>query len=134
MNDARTGGHLLHVAGADQLRFTCRVFVQFLARKNVGYGLKAPMWVIRRAECLPRRVIHGTNLIEHQKGIKLIQALRRDWAANEEPCALPLLMGCDDGFDVARRRDRLSSVQRRQHTIHHLARKADIVCWIAHGS
>ena len=48
--------------------------------------------------------------------------------------ALPLLMGCDDGFDVARRHDRLSSVQRRQHPIDHLARKADIVCRIAHGS
>src|SRR6266704_3004734 len=64
VNDARPGGHPLHVARAEHAAVAGRVLVLELALQHISDGLEAAMRVIWRADRLAGSVIDRPHLVE----------------------------------------------------------------------
>jgi hypothetical protein len=74
----------------------CRVFVFGFALQQAGHRLEAAVWMIGGAHRLPRRVVDGPHLVEHQERIGEAEPGRREGAANDEAGAFALAVGGDD--------------------------------------
>ena len=79
MQDARPGGHPLHVARAKAARVAQAVAVIDGAGEDIGDGLDAAMGVPGKAA----QVILGpfvAEIVEEQKGIKLLRVMKAEGA------------------------------------------------------
>jgi hypothetical protein len=83
--------------------------VLHFAFEDVTHGLEASVRVIRRTDGLPGLVLHGPHLIEHQEGIRVAEASRREGTVDDEPRPLELAVGGDHFEDLTARHDALHS-------------------------
>jgi hypothetical protein len=99
VHDAGTGGHPLHVAGADVSPMARRVLVLPVTLEEVGDRLEAAVRMVRRSDRLARAVLDRTHLVEEEEGVDLHQTWRGEGTANDEAAALLLGVGLENAAD-----------------------------------
>src|ERR1700674_3899091 len=97
MDDARAGGHPLHVARTESAPVAGGIFVLHLAFEHVGDSLEAAVRMIGSADRLAGAVVDRAHLVDEQERIDRIDPLSREWPAHDETAAL-LLAVCGDDF------------------------------------
>ncbi|HMB91720.1 MAG TPA: hypothetical protein VKP65_12790 [Rhodothermales bacterium] len=94
MDEARSGGHPLHVTGANRAATARGVPVFHFALVDNGHRLEAPMWVLADAAALVRRrKRHGAGVIEEEERTEHCPQIRvGEKRPHGEPVADPMLV------------------------------------------